>query len=249
MKSYICALALCFFILKSQAQISLSDLHVVSQAFQAEYTAELQMQNSIFFINKPPSPFTPDFWWDLDTVRAAYSSNIDEKLRTHYIVVMGGFGKLPGMNRDGIAATICHELGHGIAGAPFKNRAEEAQVAVEGQADYFAYRYCLARIFKRLPIMVPVKPVSAFTDSLCKKNYSKPEDLSFCTRAFQTLEVERMYLKYLSKGLVNTVYDKPDQSVVSETSVEDTFYPADQCRLDTMMAGVLQKPRPACWFK
>lgn len=250
MKSLIILLLLSFSGLNSQAEVTLNDFLTVSQAFQTEYASELQKQNAVLFINKPPTPSTPNFWWELDTVRAAYSSHIeDNSQRIHYIVVMGGFGKLPFMNRDAIAATLCHEMGHGIAGAPFKDRDEEAKVSVEGQADYYAYRSCLARIFKRIPNAQPIKPVNAVTDALCKKTFSKTEDLTFCARAFQVLEVERAYLKYLSEGLVDTAYDKPDQTVVLETNLKDDFYPGDQCRLDTMIAGILQKPRPACWFK
>ena len=140
-----------------------------------------------------------------------------------------------------------------MGGAPFKLRDERALVSVEGQADYYAYRSCLARIFKKLPASGLISPVNAFTDSLCKKTFTKFDDLVFCTRAFQVLEIERMYLAYLSKGvsesaLLTTAYDKPDLTNVTQVETKEDFYPSGQCRLDTMMAGLLQKPRPRCWF-
>jgi hypothetical protein len=233
---------------KAQAQISVDDFHSITQIFYDEFRPEIQKQNSMLFINNPPTPDNPDFWWNLETVRAAYSSHYDGDLRTHYLFVMGGYGKLPGMTKDAVAATLCHELGHGLAGAPFKLRNEKALVSVEGQADYYAYRFCLARIFKRLPPSKPVLPVSAFTDSLCKKTFKTSDELFFCTRAFQVLEVERMYLSYLSQNLVTTSYNKLDLSKVEFVDTSEDFYPGDQCRLDTMMAGLLQKSRPACWF-
>lgn len=248
--------AVTFFILSNwaatevQAQISFSDFQLLQVAFHQEFDLELQQQNAVLLINNPPTPATPNFWWDLETVRASYSSDIDESgRRLHYLFVLGGFARLPMMSFDEVAATLCHELGHGLAGAPFKLRNEKELVSVEGQADYYAYRVCLERIFKRLPQAVPLAPVSALTNQLCLEKYSAPSDLAFCTRAFHVLEVERRYLKWNSETQVETSYLTPDLNRVDQVETSETYYPPEQCRLDTMVAGVLKKPRPACWFK
>ena len=158
---------------------------------------------------------------------------------------MGGYGRLPGMTRDGVVATLCHELGHGIGGAPYKvNDFENTQVSVEGQADYFAYRYCVPRIFKRLNPAAPVKPVNDYTDKQCRS--LPPASYNQCTRAFQSLESERLFFR-LNPDDPNTEYDHRDSTVVKTVDTNPYFYPTSQCRLDTMMNGILGKERPSCW--
>ena len=81
--------------LKSHAQISVNDFRAITQIFHAEYDSEIQNQNAKLLINNPPTPDNPDFWFNLETVRAAYSSDYEGDFRTHYLFLLGGFGKLP----------------------------------------------------------------------------------------------------------------------------------------------------------
>lgn len=232
----------------THAQITEADFRLVTQAFHDEYDSELKSRNQAISINPASSPAMIGFWWKLDEVRAAYSSLFDKdtKILTHYLFLLGGYARMSGMTRDGVAATLCHELGHGIGGGPYKNyEFEDTDVSVEGQADYFAFRYCLARIFKRLPPTGPVKPLSDYTDSLCK---NRPvTSYAFCTRAFQTLESERTFFK-LNPDDPNSSYDQHDPTTVASVEKDPYFYPSTQCRLDTMMNGILEKERPRCWY-
>lgn len=240
------AIFILFFGLHAHAQISLQDLKFASQVFHQEFDSEISKQQAVFVINNPPTPSTPDFWWNLDTVRSAYSTHAEDGIRKHFLFVLGGYARIPGMTLDNVVATLCHELGHGIAGAPFK-AGEDLPRSVEGQADYFAYGTCLRRTLKRIPSRLPLLPINSYTDGLCKNAYKDREGYDFCTRAFQILEVERIYFKQESLGEFN--YNTPDSSVAPETNLEGAFYPSAQCRIDTMMAGILKRPRPACWFK
>jgi hypothetical protein len=150
------------------------------------------------------------------------------------------------MSRDGVIATLCHELGHGIGGPPYKDYDEvETDVSVEGQADYFAYRYCLERIFRRLPPDTKIKPVNEFTDKQCKT--LPASSYAFCTRAFQSLESERIFFR-LNPNDPDSDYDAHDTSTVNAVNPDPYHYPSSQCRLDTMMNGILRKERPRCWF-
>lgn len=233
----------------SIAQITATDFNIVVRAFHAEYDQELKTKNQLIVVNPATNPQSVGLWWNLDDIHAAYSSlyDSDTKILTHYLFLLGGYARLKGMTRDGVAATLCHELGHGIAGEPYKyNEYEKTDVSVEGQADYFAFRYCLPRIFKRLPATNPVKPVSAYTDSLCRT--IPATSYEFCTRAFETLETERTFFKLNPKD-PNTTYDKPDSSVVDSIETDPYYYPSSQCRIDTMMNGLLGKERPRCWYK
>ncbi len=231
----------------AHAQIQLQDLKTVINVLHNEFGPELQQKNERLFINNPPPNADPNFWWNLDTVHASYGSYYEGDVRHHYLFLMGGYARLPGMTVDGVVATICHELGHGAGGAPFKRRDERAQVSTEGQSDYFAYRYCLPRVLEKLPAQQPVKPVNAHTDQLCQSAYPDESGYQYCTRAFQILEVEKMYFKKTTGQ--EPQYETPDTTVVDEVELEETFYPSPQCRLDTMMAGILKQPRPACWFR
>lgn len=248
MNKNICALFIILTSLNTFAQITEADFNLVTLAFHEEYDAELKAKNQIISINPASSPAMIGFWWKLDEVRAAYSSlyDNDTKFLTHYLFLLGGYARMKGMTRDGVAATLCHELGHGIGGKPFKNyEFEDTDVSVEGQADYFAFRYCLARIFKRLPPAQPIKPVNAYTDSLCKA--VPTASYTFCTRAFQTLESERTFFK-LNPADPDSEYDKHDPLVVTKIEKDPYHYPSSQCRLDTMMNGILGKERPRCWY-
>lgn len=248
MTKFISILILVFAAFSVQAQISEADFSLVAKAFHDEYDSELKAKNQTITVNVASSPAMVGFWWKLDDVRASYASLYDKenKILNHYLFLLGGYARLPGMTRDGVAATLCHELGHGIGGEPYeKFEYEETDVSVEGQADYFAFRYCLARIFKRLPPVGPVKPLNAYTDSVCKTLPSTSYE--FCTRAFQTLESERTFFK-LNPEDPNSEYDKHDASIASHVVHDPYHYPSSQCRLDTMMNGILGKDRPRCWY-
>jgi hypothetical protein len=230
----------------ASAQISLDQFAQLKSVFEQEFGSELKARGQILAINPDPSPSTPNFWWNLDTVRASYSSYTAGAIRTHFVYVLGGYARLQGMTVDGIAATLCHELGHGIAGPPYKNRKDSEPVSVEGQADDFAYRTCLPRILRRLPATSLLAPVSSFTDSVCRSQAKDAGELAYCTRIFHILEVERLFFRANGDG--ETSYQTPDRTVAARTETREDYYPPAQCRIDTMMAAIFGKPRPVCWF-
>ncbi|MNY34686.1 hypothetical protein D3C86_1690450 [compost metagenome] len=150
------------------------------------------------------------------------------------------------MTPDTVIATLCHELGHGIGGLPLKKKKDLEPISTEGQSDYFAYRICLERMFKRVRATAPVLAVSPFVERICRTQSASAEDLEFCFRGFQTLEIERMLFKQSQN--IETSYETPDTSVVSEVNHSETYYPSAQCRIDTMIAGLLKLERPLCWW-
>jgi hypothetical protein len=230
------------------AQISLSEFTQVSQAFQTEWSAELSAQKSELFINRPPSPQFPNYWWDLDYTHASYSTYTrpGSGTREHNVFLVGGYARIPGMTQDTAIATLCHELGHGIGGEPLKQKKDLEPISTEGQSDYFAYRFCLERMFKRIAAKAPIAAVSPYVENLCQTQSATQEALEFCYRGFQTLEIERMLFKQSQN--VETSYETPDLSVVLEVNRSETYYPSAQCRIDTMIAGLLKQERPRCWW-
>lgn len=43
-------------------------------------------------------------------------------------------------------------------------------------------------------------------------------------------------------------FGQTDMTIVNSVNTNPWFYPSNQCRLDTMIAGALQKERPRCWW-
>lgn len=237
-----------FFSQKSLSQISQEDLSKIIELFHKEYDIELKTQGARLEINPAANEDFIGFWWDLDQVHAAYAGYYDkeENVFNHYLYLLGGYARLPGMTRDGIIATLCHELGHGLGGAPYKvNEFETTQVSVEGQADYFAYRYCVPRMFKQIEPADVIKPVNSYTEYLCQSQTHLP--ISLCNRMFQSLESERLFFR-MNPEDPDTEYDRPDISVATSVNTEPYYYPSSQCRLDTMISGILATDRPRCWY-
>lgn len=153
----------------------------------------------------------PEFWWNLEAQRASYSAGKASSGEViHHLFFFGGLARLPEMNQEGAALILCHELGHGIAGPPFK---EGSSSAVEGEADYFATYSCM----RRLGIV----------------------------SILSGIEVQ---LTLINKEGVPASFDQRDELVVDEINRDPSFYPSNQCRLDTLLAGARGQERPRCWW-
>lgn len=232
----------------AQAQVSLTEFYEISAAFQKEYKKDMAAQKAVLFINRPPSPQMPTYWWDMDYTHASYSTYTDKDkgIREHNLFIFGGFARIKGMTKDALINTVCHELGHGIGGEPLKKKKEIEPISAEGQSDYFATRYCLERIFKHIKPAQEVKAVSEYVGNLCRTNARSRNEQNFCLRAFQALEVERMIFKEFQGK--ETSFEVKDPTIVETVNSSETFYPSAQCRIDTMVAGVLKQERPRCWW-
>lgn len=173
-----------------------------------------------------------NYWWSLDVVHASYSRFEN----SHNIFLFGGFSRLEGMSLDGLAITACHEIGHGIGDAPYK----ESGASTEGQADYFATKVCLPVVFKYLEQTVETTK-SEFNLNFCKqsKNYE------YCMRALTALESNIFFFETLGDIVY---FDTPSTEIAEELNYSPSFYPSAQCRLDTSLNGVLGLERPKCWY-
>ncbi len=192
--------------------------------------------------------------------------------RNWIVAMFGGLARHPLMTIDGMAAVVCHEIGHHIGGAPIK--AASSWAANEGQADYFAMLKCLRLVYGGThsprewtrPATIPATVVSK-----CSGTFRAASDVTLCERTSIAGQVLGNIFADLKKGSAPT-FDTPDTSVVTST---DDDHPAPQCRLDTYFAGsvcgkdvsedvsntdVTQGTcsvergdtvgvRPACWYK
>ena len=229
------------------AQVSYPEFKKLVDIFHKEYDQELSLQNANFKVNHTAKGMDPDMWWEMPMVRASYSSITENGIKTHLLFLFGGYAKIEGMTIEGIANTLCHELGHGIGGAPYKNTTDSYLVSVEGQADYYAASVCLKRILKHIAPKKAPSALDGFVDGKCRKYFKTVTDIKNCFRSFETLENERIFFQIEENGR-ETFYDRPDMNVVSQVNTKADFYPNSQCRLDTMVNGVLGEKRPRCWF-
>jgi hypothetical protein len=189
------------------------------------------------------------------------------------ITMYGGLARRPEITPDAFALAACHEIGHHLGGFPFY---VEGDIAVEGQADYFATHACSKLLWAdeeernahaRLKASKSIK-------QKCNAEHASWETRNLCYRTMLAGVSLSNLLTMLQLGLPVAV-DSPSNGVVLDTI---DGHPAAQCRLDTFIAGSLcnkifdnaripQGPkgmvrtscthaggdeigfRPACWFK
>ncbi len=229
------------------AEVSLPEFKKLVSVFHQEFDQELKARKSIMIINNAVAGDT-EFWWKMDRRHAAYSSSEDDGVTTHFLFLFGGYARIPGMTVEGVAMTLCHELGHGIGGDPKKDCGEKSCASVEGQADYFAAKFCIKRILKHLPVKSAL-PLNSYLEKKCLQHFKTKAELEMCHRSFRVLENERLFFRTQEGIATETFYDRPDRSVTDQVNHSPYFYPEAQCRLDTMMNGLLGLERPACWWK
>lgn len=247
MKNLILIISLILIPLSSRAEVSLGEFKKLVEVFHKEFDSELRAKNSLMIINNPTGGDV-DFWWKMDQRHASYSGYLDPNgSTTHFLFLFGGYARIPKMTLSGVAMTLCHELGHGIGGAPLKDSGEKIRASVEGQADYFAARFCLKRILKHLPA-VSDHAVDPYLKTRCEEKYSGA-DLLMCTRAMAELENERIFFRTTEGGESETYFDRLDITITDHVELDPYYYPSAQCRLDTMINGILELPRPLCWWK
>lgn len=215
-----------FLSISSQGEISKDEFLEVSDALIKSY--------SEFSISINSKMAGEDFWWNLDEKYGSFSKYTDAQGKTNYnIFFFGGLARMPEMTPEGAALILCHELGHGIGGAPTKLNSESS---VEGQADYFATRVCLPKVLYKMPIktIAPSDPLN-----LCKTEN--------CKRIYVGIISELAVIQFNHPNQ-EASFEKSDTTIVDTINTNPTFYPSNQCRLDTMVAGALEKERPRCWW-
>ncbi|OIQ19544.1 MAG: hypothetical protein BM556_03405 [Bacteriovorax sp. MedPE-SWde] len=230
----------------ANAAVTLDELKQVESALYKAFLELRPTTNDKLSINTPIPGLSEDYWWDIDMIHASYvreeSTTSDEV--THNIYLMGGFARLEGMTPDGLALTGCHEIGHGIGGAPFKNPSMGTiGSTAEGQADYFATKVCLPVVFKYLSETMVDYDQSEYEQGLCSKQ-SKHEN-SVCLRLFRALESDISFFAHLGSYVAMDEFSTNEATVIIK---DPSYYPDAQCRLDTMINGILDIERPICWY-
>ncbi|WP_034728009.1 hypothetical protein [Bacteriovorax sp. BSW11_IV] len=226
----------------TMAAVSYEEYRFLETVMQKAFLELRPSEDHFLEVNKPPAPSMKDYWWNIDNVHASYSGYEDEGKRFHHIFLFGGFVRMPDMTLDSLAITACHELGHGIGGAPFK----QSGSSMEGQSDYYATKECLKVVYKYIPQKFSIEEMALVIDPAAKELCdNQSDDLNHCYRAMIALESDISFYRYLGEEVS---FSQRAQEVATELNDENTFYPSAQCRFDTSINGLLEKERPACWY-
>jgi hypothetical protein len=146
---------------------------------------------------------------------------------------------------EGYAITACHEIGHSLGGNPKQTRQLAAWSSVEGQADYYATNQCMWRfidIYSEHPLKLDDS-----TKRLCEQSYGHDVlKLKGCFRIIYGITSMQDYFNNTSSKNNPVSIFKKDYSSVNKTLEK---FGSNQCRIDTMMAGLFNMQRPTCWFK
>jgi hypothetical protein len=155
------------------------------------------------------------------------------------INMFGGLARRKEISPMSFAIVLCHELGHLYGGTPYIS--VQYRMAAEGQADYWSTNACFEKISARVPAVRESRETyQPYAEENCGDN-------RVCKNALEGGQELTNLLGFLTGVPTLPTYETPDTTVVTKTQLS---YPKTvQCRLDTYGAGILMKPRPACWYK
>lgn len=170
--------------------------------------------------------------WEKTTVNAS----ANRFLSNWFVNMYGGLARRPEVTRDGFNMVLCHELGHHLAGFPF--RIASSWGANEGQSDYHATLACTRLMWKdqheenaRFRATVAATP-----KKLCDERNDSEAEQNLCYRQMMAGYSTAALVAVLTKGEFS--FETRDTKVVDRTS---SAHPSAQCRLDTFVAGTLCK--------
>ncbi len=221
-----------------QSQVTRQELSAVFDIYFEIYTPRLNEGERIKF-NHIAFEGQPD-WLDYDVFRASYHYGPDyDGNHIHYVWIFGGVLTADFMTVDGLGLLMCHEFGHGFAGPPYKVSGS----STEGQADYYSTGRCLDDFFDRWPLDQSIE--EHYSDYPVEVLELCDYDLR-CLRKMRAIET-RMGDFYYNEDTITSLLDR-DESIVDIVETDDWYYPSQQCRVDTYIAGALELPRPSCWY-
>lgn len=162
-------------------------------------------------------------WYDSTVNAYAYQNG-----NTWVVQMFGGMARRPEVNIQAFALIVCHELGHHLAGFPAYSG---SWASSEGQSDYFSTMVCGRKFFST--IRDDVEYLNATAIRICKEAYDGSKRRT-CYHVLKGASGLSSLLSNMSGE--RSSFDTPSTSRVSRTN---TSHPSAQCRLDTMVSGVL----------
>lgn len=231
----------------ANASMSREEFELVKDAVYKTYE-DLKISNLEKLSINPPIPGVDFTWWDVEALRASYVYSEVGGTPVHNLFLMGAYIKQPHMSPDALLLTACHELGHGIGGAPYKRSLDpnERMSSSEGQSDYYAAFTCLAVAMDYLPPLREIKQDALYVE-LCSQQ--KRHSMPLCVRMMNAAAAWQRDLNVgLKEGELAANISSRSSHVQESLNSDPWYYPDRQCRLDTIINGILGKERPICWY-
>ena len=141
-----------------------------------------------------------------------------------FIELNGGLARRPEVSSDGFTMVICHELGHFLAGLPYRT-GSEAWASSEGQSDYFATLACARKLWKNdietnQKSLKKLQSLKGGEDvkKRCDKVWPTDKERNLCYRTAVVAHSLGGLSAYIKKNPIRPEFNTPDKSVVEETS-------------------------------
>lgn len=194
---------------------------------------------SFFELQKHPGTLQIEMDWS----NPYLSAHAQMRGLTSVVSVWGGFLRAPGMSPMILAATLCHELGHVVGGAPYQT-IKGAEFSTEGQSDFYSGLYCLPRFAKAFPRYF--SRANGGVQKICK-------DQEDCTAVLSAGLATVQFMQKWSFQAYEPV--RLEETAPEIQKYSPNFYPSFQCRLDifrqaaTCLRDQIQTcPPPPCWW-
>lgn len=227
------------FSLSARAGVEFNQFLEVKHAMHLAFHELKSNSNEKLYINRITPGLSKTYWWDVDLAHASYVRTEANQVVEHNIYLMGGLARMEEMSPEGLLLIACHELGHGVGGNP---RKVSSLSSTEGQADYFATKECLPIAMKFLKARSVFQTKQSYS-AICSSQSKHETEL--CFRMVFSLESEIAVFRS-SGGVVDL--NSYSTNVAEELNLSPSYYPKAQCRLDTMINGILGIERPECWY-
>lgn len=219
--------------LKTLASILLISQSFASQAISMDATSFRETIEGVISLydSELPANRNIDISWESETLNA--SVGLGKNGVTNFSF-HGGFARENNLNQDAYAVVVCHEVGHIVGGYPKVMPTQK--YTSEAQSDYFAANDCLKKFFASKPINLAQIDLS----NIDEKKIADCREDQLCLRGLAAIRD------------VSVIY--PGSSINAKENKVAEFtnfnsYPSNQCRVDTLVAGLMRHPRPTCWFK
>ena len=188
--------------------------------------------------------FAPAIDRDLNTeliVIGSWASNTvnafaEQDTKKFLITIYGGLARHKDVTKDGVTATLCHELGHHMGGYPKKSTNKWS--SAEGQSDYYATMKCLRRIWEKADNRTALanQEIPAALKNECAKSFTTDESQALCQRMGLAGRSVSLMIQDLDHDSLVPKFETPDTLVVRAMNY---LHPFAQCRLDTFFQGAV----------
>ncbi len=177
--------------------------------------------------------------WKSDHPNLSVTLNNNE----YSLIANGGYARLKGLDIEGFKIALCHEMGHFFAGAPRVQ--PTGKYSSEGQSDYYAAS-CFMELIqnKDNKAFLENKVLTPFIIEQCSEK--KGNEKYSCERTLLAISKDMEGLRHIPNNNEVFSMEMIDDTIAKHTNFND--YPNYQCRINTLVAGALNKERPRCWY-